>query len=107
MGLFDFLTARGRGAALYRRGIEKAQAGDRTGAISDYSAVIENRCCPEDLRAMALFNRGLAYSLEQDLPKARSDFETVIMMKGAPSNVVSAAREKLNRMKSRKDRSSE
>jgi tetratricopeptide (TPR) repeat protein len=107
MGLFDFFTARGRAAALYQRGMEKAKAGDRVGAIADYTSLIENRRCPDDLKAMTLFNRGLVYYLARDLDSARKDFEAIAEMKGVPSNVASAAREKLNRIKSRKDRSEE
>ena len=107
MGLFDFLSARAKATALYQRGMDKVKAGDRAGAVADYSAVVANRRCPEDVKAMALFNRGLAYYLEEDLPNAQKDFETVASMSGAPSNVASAARDKLNRMKSRKDRAAE
>jgi hypothetical protein len=104
MGFFDRFTVRGKASALYKRGLDKAHHDDFVGAIQDYTAVIETRGVPTDLKAMALFNRGLAYSLEDDLENAKKDFQAVESMAGAPSNVLSAAKEKLRRMQKRSER---
>ena len=61
MGFFDFFSPRKKATALYQRGMAKAEAGDLQGAIEDYNSLAANPRCPDDLKAMGLFNRGLAY----------------------------------------------
>jgi hypothetical protein len=98
-------SSRGRASAVYQRGIEKAKANDHAGALADYNAVIAMAKAPADIKAMASFNRGLIYYLEHDAQRAIEAFEAVVSLPHAPANVVSAAREKLERMKRRSDRS--
>jgi hypothetical protein len=59
---------------------------------------------PVDLKSMALFNRGLAYSQNQKMELAIQDFKEVLAMAGAPANVTSAARERLERLRKRAGR---
>lgn len=101
MGFFDRFTVRGKATARYKRGLDKAHADEFAGAIQDYTAVIQMRGVPPDLKAMATFNRGLAYSLEHDLEKANKDFQAIEAIEGAPNSVLAAAKEKLKRMRKR------
>jgi outer membrane protein assembly factor BamD (BamD/ComL family) len=103
--LFAALSARGRATALYKRGMEKAGNRDLEGAIADYTAVIDYKRAPPDVVAMALLNRALAYSREHDDRKATADLDRVLSMKGATQQVISAAHEKLHRMKRRTTKS--
>lgn len=104
MGFFDFFSASAKATALYKRGMEKAESGDLIGAIKDYDNVVANRRCPDDVKAMALFNRGLAFYLQREFQKAKKDFEVVAGMVKGPAKVVAAAQEKLKRMQSKADR---
>jgi hypothetical protein len=102
MGLFARLfSARGKAQALYERGMEKARKEDFQGAVADYTAIVESPKFPPDLKAMALFNRALAWTFLKDTAKAVSDLEAVLALPGAPSNVLSATKERLNRLKRR------
>ncbi len=103
-GLKNLFSSRGRAVSLYERGMRKAKARDYAGAINDYGQVLRIDKAPEDVKAMALFNRGLALSMNKEDDKALVDLNQVVSMKGAPSYVVSAAREKLERMRKRSSR---
>ena len=81
--------------------MQKAKKEDYVGAIDDYNALLNLSHAPDDIKAMALFNRGLAFSVTKDIAKARDDLQAVIAMPRAPRNVVTAAREKLERIKRR------
>jgi len=105
--IFGVFTMRGKALAVYRRGMQKAGRRDLTGAIADYTAVVDMKGAPEDVMAMALLNRALAYSRAHDDDKAGDDLDRVLHMKGASKQVVDAAHEKLHRMKRRSDSSSE
>jgi len=99
--MFGGLSSRGRATSLYKRGMQKAGDRDLEGAIQDYTAVIESKGAPPDVVAMALLNRALAYSREHDDTKAAVDLDRVLSMPGATPQVISAAHEKLHRMKRR------
>jgi hypothetical protein len=103
--VFGSFSARGRATALYKRGVDKAEGRDLEGAIEDYTAVIDLKGAPPDVIAMALFNRALAYSHEHDDTKATADLDRVLAMPGATQKVISAAHEKLHRMKRRTTKS--
>jgi len=81
--------------------MQKAGDRDLAGAIEDYSAVIDCKGAPPDVVAMALLNRALAYSREHDDANASVDLDRVLAMPGATPQVISAAHEKLHRMKRR------
>jgi tetratricopeptide (TPR) repeat protein len=100
-GLKSLFSARGRCLASYERGLGKAKRDDFEGAIEDYTAALAMANIPVDVRAMVLFNRGLAYSAIRDEDKAKVDLQAVIQLTGAPSAVVTAAREKIERMRRR------
>jgi len=97
----NFGSARKRAMSLYESGMQKAKKEDYSGAIADYTATLRLDKAPEDVKAMALFNRGLAFSVTKDIVKAREDLQSVITMQGAPSSVVTAAKEKLERIRRR------
>ena len=103
--MFGSFSARGRATALYKRGMEKAGNRDLEGAIEDYTAVIDLKHAPPDVIAMALLNRALAYSREHDDARATADLDRVLAMPGATQQVISAAHEKLHRMKRRTTKS--
>jgi hypothetical protein len=90
---------------MFKRGVEKAENRDLQGAIADYTAVIDLKGAPPDVIAMALFNRALAYSREHNDTKATADLDRVLAMPGATRKVISAAHEKLHRMRRRTTRS--
>lgn len=96
LGLF---SVRGKAMAMYKRGMHKADQRDFDGAISDYTAVVETRQAPGDVRAMALLNRALVFSRAHEVEKAEKDLATVLAMPEASAQVKAAAQEKVQRMK--------
>lgn len=84
--------------------MEKAKAEDLAGAIADYSAVIDNKDAPQDIRAMAYFNRALVYSKQSRDDIAQEDLQAVLDLPKAPANIVAAAKEKLARWEKRRSR---
>ena len=92
-------STRGKAEAAYKKGMAKANARDHEGAITDYTAVIEMKNCPADLRAMAFLNRALSHSGLRDYTKAQKDLDVVLALPGAPEKVIEAARDKIKRMK--------
>src|SRR5262245_56272560 len=97
-GLF---SQRGKANTLYQRGMKKANAQDLDGAIADYSAVIEAKDAPADLKSMSLFNRALAYSIQKKYDEANADLTQVLAIPETPANLKDAARQKLERIKKR------
>src|SRR5258708_14764517 len=74
--------------ALLNRGIAKDRSGNRPGAISDYTAVIELEGAPKEAVARALVNRGYAKRLSDDVREAISAYTAVIELEGAPKEQV-------------------
>jgi hypothetical protein len=74
---------------------------DYDAAMDAYTAAIEMREAPADLKAMTLYNRALLYGAANQVPKAIQDLDAVLTMAGAPNKVKSAARQKLDRMQRR------
>lgn len=101
----QFFSIRGKASALLKLGIAKSKVANRDGAIGNYTRVIDMENVPKDLQASALFNRGLAYSQEHKPDLAMKDFKSVLEMEEVPARIASAARERLERMKRRSDRS--
>jgi hypothetical protein len=97
-GLF---SQRGKANSLYHRGMKKAHAQDLEGAIADYSAVIDAKDAPPDLKSMSLFNRALVYSIQKKYDEANADLEGVLAIPQTPANLKDAARQKIERIKKR------
>ena len=94
-------THRGKAISLYRIGMAKANKGDYSGAIADYSAAIDAPHIPADVKAMALYNRALAYSAVHEDAKAASDLAAVLAMPGLSENVKTAAQQRRERIRRR------
>jgi hypothetical protein len=90
---------------LYNEAIAKAKKHDRKGAVDDYTATIDMRDVPPDVKAMALYNRALVHTAARDNPKAMDDLNAVLGMEEPLANVKTAARQKLVRMERRRSRS--
>jgi hypothetical protein len=89
---------RAKALLLYRRGMLRAKRGDHGLAVADYSAVIDMREVPADVKAMALYNRALVHAANGDEARAMDDLRAVLAASGSPVNVKAAARQKLLRM---------
>ena len=76
----------------------KANKHDLDGAIKDYSACIDTSDAPPDVAAMAMYNRAIAYAAAKDTDRALSDLKTVLEMKELPTNIKTAADEKLKKI---------
>ena len=74
---------------------------DRKGARDAYTAAIETRDAPADLRASALYNRALLYAAANEIPDAMQDLGEVLAMEASPHKVKLAARQKIDRMQRR------
>jgi tetratricopeptide (TPR) repeat protein len=66
------------------RGVKYYQQGDFERALSDFSAVVEMRDAPMELRAKALLYRGVTYDQQGDIERALPDYSAVITMTDAP-----------------------
>jgi hypothetical protein len=84
--------------SLCKQGLACAIRHDRKGARDAYTAAIDMRDAPADLRAMALYNRALLYAASNEIPKAIQDLNAVLAMTAAPHKVTSAAKQKLDRI---------
>jgi hypothetical protein len=102
--LLRLFSSGGKASALYERAMAKAKADDWTGAIQDYTAVIDSDKTPSDVKAMAHFNRALAYAHEGLENAAHGDLKAALAIPDAPANIRSAAKEKLNRWEKRRSK---
>jgi len=87
--------------SLYKSGLASAMKHDQKRARDAFTAAINMRDSPADLRAMALYNRALLFGAANEFPKATQDLNAVLAMTAAPQKVKSAARQKLDRMQRR------
>ena len=87
--------------SLYKRGLVSAMNHDQKGARDAFTAAIDIRDAPADLRAMALYNRALLSGAANEIRKAIQDLNAVLAMTAAPQKVKSAARLRLDRMQRR------
>jgi hypothetical protein len=87
--------------SLYKQGLASAMKHDQKGAMDAFTAAIDMRDAPADLRAMALYNRALVYGAANEIPKAIQDLNAVLAMAAPPPKVKSAARQKLDQMQRR------
>lgn len=67
-------------------------------AIADYTAVVDMRAAPADIRAMALYNRALVYHAMAYGSEAIDDLNDVLEMADVAENIKTEARRKLVRM---------
>ena len=96
---------RGRCLWLYNEAIAKAKKHDCRGAIDDYTATIDMRDVPPDVKAMALYNRALVHTAAKDNPMAIDDLSAVLAMAEPLDHVKTAAKQKLARMERRRRKS--
>jgi hypothetical protein len=99
----SWFSHRGKALALYRRGIAKANKRDYDGAIADYSAAIAEPHIPADVKAMAIYNRALAYSAIDEDASAAEDLTALLEIPGLPENIQTAARQRRERVRRRKE----
>ena len=87
----------------YKRGMARAKRRDHEGALAKYTAAIDSKDVPDDVKAMALYNRALVYVATGDDSKGVDDLDTVLAMDGGIMivNVKTMAKRKLGKMKSR------
>ena len=76
--LTSLLSQRGRALAHYHTGLDLSRANDNSGAITEFTRVIEMEAAPADLRAMALYNRALSQYLIGKEKEATLDLEGLV-----------------------------
>ena len=107
MNFFKWLT-QGRSVrsvvmSSYKRGLSRAGKNNPTGAMEDFTAVINTRDAPEDVKAMALYNRALIYTATNQTSKAMADLNAVMAMPEPLREIKSAARKRLDRVRHQQD----
>ncbi len=78
-------------ATLYKRGFAKKELGDKQGAISDFTAVVEMEDAPKEQLTRALVDRGVVKGLSGDGQGAITDCTIVIGMEEAAKDQVALA----------------
>lgn len=105
MNFFKWLTransVRDVVLSLYKRGLASAMKHDQKEAREAFTAAIDMRDAPADLRAMALYNRAMLYGAANEIPKAIQDLKALLAMTAVPYKVKSAAGQKLDQMQRR------
>jgi tetratricopeptide (TPR) repeat protein len=101
---YSWLSHRGRALAEYRSGMKKADKHDYRGAITDYTAVIEGKDTPEDLKTMAIYNRALAYSAIHEDEMAANDLDQVLSMPKVSERVKTAVLRRRERIRQRAEK---
>ena len=108
MSFFDHIanlfSRAGREDNLLQQGMAYASANDPEKAIGIYDSLVRSKAASSTVRSRALFNRALAHSMMKQDAKAIADLEQVIVMPGAPENVLTAARTQLIRVRNRGER---
>lgn len=102
--VYGTFTRRGKALWHYRCGMEHANSREHRLAIDCYSAVINMRKGPADVQAMARYNRALVFATLGQQQAAIDDLEYVLAMKQKLTEIKTAARQRLLRMKSQADR---
>ncbi len=80
----DATDPRVKSLALVSRGIARGRQGDTSGAIADFTAVVEPEGAPREQVMRALVGRGSARGQERDLAGAIADFTAGVELEGAP-----------------------
>src|SRR6186713_1628847 len=100
--LLSIFTRGGRDEEALQQGLEHAKAKRPEKAIEVYGRLIDNEGTSPEVRGRALFNRSLAYSTLKDEQKALADLQEVLKIAHLPENVLTAARERVARLRNRK-----
>ena len=100
LGLF---TRGGRDEGLLSQGLAHAKARRPEQAIEIYTTLLKSDGTGTLVRGRALFNRSLAYSSLDQNDKALADLKELMAMPNLPDNIQVAARERLARLKNRKE----
>ncbi len=87
--------------AHYHTGLALSRSNDNSGAIAEYTCVIETDVTPPDLKAMALYNRALVHCLIGNQQQATLDLEGLVALSSTPVNVRTMARQRLVRLTNR------
>jgi tetratricopeptide (TPR) repeat protein len=77
--------------ALYNRGITRGQRGDFSGAIEDFTAVIEMDATPGEFRARARCNRGNSFRQQGDIERALREFAVLVAQAECPPEPLTKA----------------
>ncbi|MEX2316076.1 MAG: hypothetical protein WD669_02920 [Pirellulales bacterium] len=85
----------------YKRGLARTKGRDPQGAMDDFTAAIEARDAPADVKAMALYNRALLFAAVHDIAKANDDLQAVLAMAAPLPEIKLAAKRRLERMRNR------
>jgi pentatricopeptide repeat protein len=99
--LLGIFTRGGRDEGMLLQGVEHAKAKRPEKAIAIYNELIENKGTSPQVRGRALFNRSLAYSAMKEDDKALADLQEVLKIPHLPENVMTAARERVTRLRNR------
>src|SRR6266576_1024453 len=102
--LANLFSRSGRDDNRLRQAMDHAHANRPEKAIAIYDLLLSGNAVDPTLRARALFNRALAHSSMKNDQKAIVDLEKVVLMPGAPENVLAAARNQLVRVRNRVQR---
>jgi hypothetical protein len=94
-------SARGSAMSSYKRGLWRTKTNDPQGAMSDFTAAIEQRDVPADVKAMALYNRALLFAATHDTQKADNDLKAVLAIASPLPEIKLAARRRLERVRNR------
>ncbi len=101
--LMGLLTRGGRDDDKLLQGVEHAKAKRPERAIEIYDALLKSSSTSPAVQAGALFNRSLAHSAMNNDDKALADLQAVIAKPNLPTNIQTAARERLARLRKRSD----
>jgi hypothetical protein len=102
--LTNLFSRSGRDDIRLQQGMEHADAKRPAQAIAIYDSLVNSQGTSPTVRARALFNRALAHSSMKNDAKAIADLEEIVVMPGAPENVLAAARNQLVRVRNRAQR---
>jgi hypothetical protein len=81
----------------------KANKHDYRGAISEYTAAIDEPECPIDVKGMATYNRALAHAAIDQNEQAAEDLAAMLRMPGLPENIKTQARQRRERLRRRSE----
>lgn len=99
--LLSIFTRGGRDEEMLQQGLEHAKARRPEKAVEIYGRLIDDKGTSPNVRGRALFNRSLAYSSLKEEQKALADLQEVLKIAHLPENVLSAARERVTRLRNR------
>jgi tetratricopeptide (TPR) repeat protein len=98
-------SARTDATLLYKTGLTCGERKDFAGAMNAYTAAIDLRDAPDDVRAMALYNRALILAADGAIDQAIADLQIVMEMPVPLQAIKLAARRRLERLQNRQHKS--